>query len=1284
MKRPVRAMVRVALGALLSTLPVSAGLLSITGCATLPVRPAPAPDPALAGWDALADGRRAEAARLFAARLTAAPADPVALLGRATISYERGESLTALGDEVAVLNALASRTDAASAPLAEVAAGRVRDLWGEIGPADRTRIAATLRPVTLASAPALPWLARVELAHLGDEIAREADDAEALARAASQDGCARLAFEVGALGPFAHLDLDGPVPAAARAPGRWRALTASGCHLDIPLSADGRPDARLLRADIAVPGGDYDIVVEFSDEARLEIDGVAAAVHGSARRYGPRLSAVRVSLAAGRHALTLRIATAGGEARLGLFVLPLQQPAPGQTAGPVAFVDPRLPGPAARASAPPLFRPELPSARAATTPGGEALRDYCDAFTAARRRAIDDVAKALERLAARPRFAVGLALAGEIAREDPTRPATLSRDAARRSLHQAVAVDPDLARAWQRLAALELDDDRSRDALADARRAGSAAPAWWAPELLLARVLGARGLDFDAAGALAKAVAKSSGSATPCPVLEAERREAEERRQLSREESLGAALARCGGDVDDQVERYRARGQNAAGIALLRRALRLDPDRDDLTGELALLLSEKGRAAEAVTELAALVARDPQEPTRRVRLADAQVAAGQVEAARRTVAEVLAIRPDVPEVRRAARALGVPLPLDDFRIDGRAAIRRFEARGRQYAAPAVMVLDRSVTRVFGSGATMSLTHEIVRVDSKDAIDRWGEIEVPAGAEILTLRTHKADGTTREPEDIAGKESVSAADLAIGDYVEWELLETHAPSEAFAPGFLSERFFFQSFDAPIARSELVLVTPAGLPIAVDARAGAPRPEKRLAADGAQLTTFVATDVPQLFAERSAVPAIEYVPSVRPSSGVGWKDWARYLTEELHDAVRISPEVAALAQKIAAPAGGDRARIAGAIVDWVTENIEASDELAVPAGYTLARGRGSRVALTLALASAVGLPAEVVLARSRLVADAGAATPPQELDDFADTLVAFKLAPKTVYADLRLRHAAFGYVPPGLDGARTLSLRDGSFGIARSSAGEDRRTIDMTIRLDERGGGSAVATEELAGWPALEWADLVDRFGADRVRLREDFEQRWLGVQFPGARLRDLEVDVPRDASGRVGTARVRYSFVSAHLAVAVSGAGSGDRSAAGPREMRIEPTFFRSQPGRRFAAEPQRSTALMLGFDVPIRMTATVELPGAARLDARGTSGDLVVSRAGGYRFVEARDVEPGRPNVIVLRRESTLPIMRVAPGEYAGVAADLRRVDGAEQAEIRIRLGAPGHGAGGR
>jgi hypothetical protein len=642
---------------------------------------------------------------------------------------------------------------------------------------------------------------------------------------------------------------------------------------------------------------------------------------------------------------------------------------------------------------------------------------------------------------------------------------------------------------------------------------------------------------------------------------------------------------------------------------------------------------------------------------------------------------LLVSRPEVPEVQRAARALGVPLPLDGFRVDGRAIIRAFEAAAVRYTAPAVMVLDRAVMRIFPGGTVMTLTHQIVRVDSKDAVDKWAEIAIPSGAEILSLRTHKRDGSTREPEEIAGKETISAADVAIGDYIEWEYVDTRSPSLAFAPGFLVDRFFFQSFDAPMARSELLLVSPTGVDLQLDARAGAPKPQTRVAVDGTRITSFQATGVPQLFAERAAVPAIEYVPSVRASAGVDWRTWARYLGEEFHDTLRSSPEVREQARRIAERGPGGRRALAAAVVDWVTTHVEATDELADPASFALARGRGSRTPLVLALARELGIPARPVLVRSRLVAEASASLPPQELDDFADVLVEMDVGaagkPDLVCADVRLRHAAFGYLPPGLDGARMLRLPDGDFGFARKTAAEDRRTVDMTIRLDEQGGGVAVATEELAGWPALEWAELVERFGADRARLRQDFEQRWLGVQFPGARLRELEIDVPTGRAAALGTAHVRYSFSSARLAVPTG------RTAGGADEMRIAPTFFRSQPGRRFAAEPQRATALMLWYDVPTRITATVELPRAARIDEASLRKDVVIARAGGYRFVEDRRLRSGgfdRPNVIVLRRESELPIMRVSPSEYADVAADLRRVDGAEQEEIRIRLGAPGRG----
>ena len=1271
-------------------------VLLLAACATgRPREQKRTPEPGLTGWQALGEGRRADAEKVWAEGLSRAPDDLVALFGRAAIAFEQGRSAAAAADYAAILRAAAAPGAPASdftPALAAVAATRVRTLFPDLTPPERRQLLEVVRPAELARAPALPWQARLALALFASDAARRARDAVALGRDAVGAGCARQVFQVGWLGPLANLDLDAPPPRPLPAPITWSPLAATGCRVSLPPAAGGRGGARLLRAAIDVAGGRYDVVLDYPGEARIAIDGGGPFVHGAGDWYGPRTAAARVELATGRHEIELRVASSAGEGELAFLVLPVLP----SVAGAATFVDPR--GLAAAAVPPagqrrPVAMTPLPMVLSPAGRGAavSALAAYCDALVATRAGAVDAAWTARERLRALPRFALGLSLAGTIAREDPTVPTSFARDTARGLLRAAVAVDPGLARAWQALSVAELEDDCHREAMDAAAAAARAAPGWWAPELMRAHAHKLRGLDFDADRALEAAAAKAGlGSASvsetatnaasdgPCQVLEALRRNAEERRQLARAERLARAVDDGCGGVEARVDRMRIRGDTAGAIAALEVALRLDPERDDLTSELSQLLAAAGRHGEALAALAARVAEEPWNPSRQLRLADAQAAAGQVTAARETVAEALAARPDVGDVRRAARALGIALPLDGFRVDGRAAIRAFEAAGARYQAPAVMVLDRAVTRVFPSGAVMTLTHQIVRVDSKDAIDRWGEVAVPSGAELLTVRTHKRDGSTREPEEIAGKETISAADLEIGDFVEWEYVETHAPSAAFAPGFMGERFFFQSFEAPLARSEMVVIAPAALALEIDKRAGAPHAESRLAADGTRVTSFNVIGAPQLFAERASVPQIEYVPSVRVSSGVDWGRWARYLAEELHDAIRSSPAVRARGAALAAAAGLNPEARATALVAWVTDTIEATEDFAEPASFSLARGRGTRLTVALALARELGLAARLVLARSLLVAEAGAPAPPQELDDFDDTLLELDIGGKKRFVDLRLRHAAFGYLPPGLDGARTLEIgaAPARFAIARSAAPEDRRTVDMTIRLDEQGGGAAVATEELAGWPALEWAELCDRFGADHARLRQDFEQRWLGVQFPGARLRDLEVDLPRAGGRGQGTARVRYSFFSSHLAVPIG------RTPKEALEMRIEPTFFRSQPGRRFAAEPQRVTGLMLGFDVPVRMTATVELPGSAHVDDvyLSRARDVVVSRAGGYRFVEDRELRPGRagrPSVLVLRRESALPIMRVSPADYAAVAADLRRVDGAEQEEIRIRLSGP-------
>ena len=112
-----------------------------------------------------------------------------------------------------------------------------------------------------------------------------------------------------------------------------------------------------------------------------------------------------------------------------------------------------------------------------------------------------------------------------------------------------------------------------------------AAPRWWSPRLLLARAFTARGLDFDANRAVEAAADNAIGDGrrkddVPCPVVEALRRRAQDRRALDEEKGLESALVSCGGNVEARVERLRARGDLAGARAVLQAALRLDPEGD--------------------------------------------------------------------------------------------------------------------------------------------------------------------------------------------------------------------------------------------------------------------------------------------------------------------------------------------------------------------------------------------------------------------------------------------------------------------------------------------------------------------------------------------------------------------------------------------------------------------------------------------------------------------------------------------------------------------------------
>jgi hypothetical protein len=108
----------------------------------------------------------------------------------------------------------------------------------------------------------------------------------------------------------------------------------------------------------------------------------------------------------------------------------------------------------------------------------------------------------------------------------------------------------------------------------------------------------------------------------------------------------------------------------------------------------------------------------------------------------------------------------------------------------------------------------------------------------------------------------------------------------------------------------------------------------------------------------------------------------------------------------------------------------------------------------------------------------------------------------------------------------------------------------------------------------------------------------------------------------------------------------------------------------------------------MGPEFPFELRARIELPPGASVEA--LADRLAVTRPGGYEFVEQRSVDPEvepidvaprglapRPRALHLSRKARIPILRVAPGDYAEIAQELRRVDSAEQREVRFRLARP-------
>src|SRR6185295_1453023 len=217
-----------------------------------------------------------------------------------------------------------------------------------------------------------------------------------------------------------------------------------------------------------------------------------------------------------------------------------------------------------------------------------------------------------------------------------------------------------------------------------------------------------------------------------------------------------------------------------------------------------------------------------------------------------------------------------------------------------------------------------LVHSIQKAQSDEAVNDLGEVKVPDGAHILTLRLIKPDGTRLEPDEIEGKDEISLPTVVPGDYVEFEYIRYAGASEAFPGGYSGDRFYFESFEIPFDHSQMIVVVPKDMPIDIDPRGNAPKKIETIVGNDRVLDFHVDQSKP-LKQEPASVSAKEFLPSIRIGLKATWESFVDSIRDVLSDRDQYDPELASLVQQIVGEADpGDYRLRAERIYSWVLEH------------------------------------------------------------------------------------------------------------------------------------------------------------------------------------------------------------------------------------------------------------------------------------------------------------------------------------------------------------------------
>ncbi len=660
-------------------------------------------------------------------------------------------------------------------------------------------------------------------------------------------------------------------------------------------------------------------------------------------------------------------------------------------------------------------------------------------------------------------------------------------------------------------------------------------------------------------------------------------------------------------------------GETSAALAALDTLLTLHPTRRDVLLARIRLLRETGRIDAALAAIEQSLTLAPADHELLAEKGRCLLAQGHENQALETWQAALALEPGYAELKRRLAVRGIEDARPTTVIEDLAAYVRACA---DFAPPAgeshAYLLDETVNILHGDGTRRSYIHRVIRVASREGVERLRRIPIfyDAETEELSLRDARvlhADGRIDAARLIdygqRGRRGIALLvfpALERGDTIEIEYrLEQYR--QTFFGDYFGHIHLFRR-EAPIRLGRYVLVTPKGRDIHVHRTGGAPEAKTEEDAETVtriwELTGLTATpDLPQLPLR------VSLSPTVQVSTFADWQALNRWYWHLVRSQNLATPEIREKVEELTRGAAGKREQVA-ALFEWVTSEVRNNAwEFGVHgykpynAGAIFTRRFGDckdKATLLNVMARELGLEAWPVLVRAVHPQDNNSGRSEEDLtlpllSHFNHCISGIVVDGETLYLDPTLSYRTIDSRPFMNAGAEATIIRpDGGERIQLPPHDPERNRWDGTLAVSLDDEGRAEMTQTVTGT------------GQVAVFLRAWFKRRF---NWDGA-LKHLATR----HYGRIGATTVETVDVEAGPdAVAMSGrllVPEYARSQGERMVLRVPTIFLRGEFGRsgalpesfsQYCPHSARDTELVLPTLFRVKRAISLKWPAGYRL-----------------------------------------------------------------------------------